>query len=222
MDWKDKHRERIKEYRRAQQAEYYERNKEKLKAQQAEYRKNNKEKIAEYRERNKEKIKVKNAKYRERNKEKIKGLNTEYHERNKETLRERDARRQSAKQARKFSLIQQLGGKCVRCGEDHLLVLDFHHQDPLTKENEVPKLLNAASKYKEAQEEAQKCIVLCSNCHRKEHHELSWLANFPGSDLYICPWEHSAFTKKKTKEKQEQEMEVFIDTQLNYSAPYLT
>ena len=173
---------------------------------------------AEYRERNKEKILAKKAEYRERNKEKI----AEYRERNRKKLLAREAQRQPAKQNRKFSLIQQLGGKCVRCGEDHPLLLDFHHQDPSAKENEVTKLLAAPGKYKEAQEEAQKCILLCSNCHRKEHYELSWLANFPGSDLYICPWEHSAFTKKKTKEKQEQEMEVFIDTQLNYSAPYLT
>jgi hypothetical protein len=184
--------------------------KEKRRAHSAEYRKNNKEKIRAIK-----------AKYRENNRERLKAQSAKWRKNNKEKVEQRKAIRQSTTQARKFSLIQQLGGKCVRCGENHPLLLDFHHQDPSTKENQVTALIYIASKYKEAQEEAQKCILLCSNCHRKEHHELTWLASFPGSDLYICPWEYSDLTKKKTKEKQEQEMEAFIETQLNHSEPYL-
>lgn len=83
-------------------------------------------------------------------------------------------------------------------------------------------MLQFTSKYEEAKKEAQKCVLLCSNCHRKEHHELSWLMNFPGSNLYICPWEHGVISKKKTEAQKEREMEKFIDTQLNHPAPYLT
>jgi hypothetical protein len=133
-----------------------------------------------------------------------------------------NARRYVGRHISKFSLVQELGGRCLRCGEDNPLLLDFHHKDQSTKEGTIGRMLQFASKYEEAKKEAQKCVLLCANCHRKEHNEHSWLMNFPGSKLYICPWEHSCTRKEKTKVQKEREMEKFIDTQLNYPAPYLT
>lgn len=62
---------------------------------------------------------------------------------------------------------------CIRCGESHFACLEFHHIKPEEKKLKIshytkggwignkPKLL----------EELKKCIVLCANCHRKEHHK---------------------------------------------------
>lgn len=60
--------------------------------------------------------------------------------------------------------------KCSRCPENHPACLDFHHLDPNEKE------FNLASAFvshgvKKTMKELEKCIVLCSNCHRKLHYE---------------------------------------------------
>jgi len=57
--------------------------------------------------------------------------------------------------------------KCERCGEDHISCLDFHHIDRTEKEYGVSYF--ARYSFKLAKKEMEKCIVLCSNCHRKEH-----------------------------------------------------
>jgi hypothetical protein len=84
----------------------------------------------------------------------------------------------TARSELKQQLVQQLGGKCTRCGYDEFIAaLDFHHiQDD--KESTVANLLLAAVVYKKASmeavlAEAQKCILLCANCHRR-FHALAW------------------------------------------------
>ena len=62
-----------------------------------------------------------------------------------------------------------LGLSCIKCGEDHPAVLDFHHTDPSTKESEVSDLVGNGSSMVKIKQEIDKCIVLCSNCHRKLH-----------------------------------------------------
>jgi hypothetical protein len=57
---------------------------------------------------------------------------------------------------------------CQHCGENHPAVLDLHHLDPSVKDMDP----SAASGRRLFYEEASKCIVLCSNCHRKEHYRL--------------------------------------------------
>lgn len=58
--------------------------------------------------------------------------------------------------------------KCEICGESRPWCLDFHHINPLEKENEVVNLIESPRKLKE---EIKKCIVLCSNCHRDLHYK---------------------------------------------------
>lgn len=56
---------------------------------------------------------------------------------------------------------------CESCGESHISCLDFHHKNP--KEKEIA--LGSAMSYskEKVNKELEKCIVLCSNCHRKLH-----------------------------------------------------
>jgi hypothetical protein len=58
--------------------------------------------------------------------------------------------------------------KCTVCGESHPSTLDFHHEDPTTKDQAVSWFIKN-SQFTRAIEEAMKCVVLCSNCHRKHH-----------------------------------------------------
>jgi hypothetical protein len=56
---------------------------------------------------------------------------------------------------------------CCECGETHPAVLDFHHIDPSDKDFVIAKY----SEYglETLLKELNKCIVICSNCHRKMH-----------------------------------------------------
>src|SRR5271169_5563243 len=60
--------------------------------------------------------------------------------------------------------------KCARCPENHVAVLDFHHRDPNIKELQLSRVANRLWSYEKIRQEITKCEVLCSNCHRKEHH----------------------------------------------------
>ena len=59
--------------------------------------------------------------------------------------------------------------KCSICDESRFWTLDFHHLDPATKEGTMSTLCFTVSK-KKLQLEIDKCIVLCSNCHRDLHY----------------------------------------------------
>lgn len=56
---------------------------------------------------------------------------------------------------------------CKLCKEKDYIVLDLHHLDPSIKENS----LSAMRKYstETLKQEIRKCIILCSNCHRRVH-----------------------------------------------------
>lgn len=56
---------------------------------------------------------------------------------------------------------------CKVCGERAAPCLEWHHLDPTIKEGE-PTIL-ATSSWNKFLEEIKKCVVLCSNCHKKLH-----------------------------------------------------
>ena len=58
---------------------------------------------------------------------------------------------------------------CRMCGEAHQSCLDFHHTDPSTKENTISNMVCDCKPKETILLELSKCIVLCSNCHRKFH-----------------------------------------------------
>jgi transposase len=65
----------------------------------------------------------------------------------------------------KRRLVERAGGKCELCGYDgHPGALQFHHIDPSTKAFPVSR--NGSTRaYAEAEAEADKCVLLCANCH---------------------------------------------------------
>ena len=57
---------------------------------------------------------------------------------------------------------------CSKCGEMHPACLDFHHIDEKEKDHGISWIMRNSSKFL-LENEMKKCIVLCSNCHRKLH-----------------------------------------------------
>ena len=67
----------------------------------------------------------------------------------------------------KLLLVEYKGGKCERCGYNKCIsALEFHHLDPSTKEFGLTGNTNGIERQKK---EADKCILLCANCHRELH-----------------------------------------------------
>ena len=59
------------------------------------------------------------------------------------------------------------GGKCEICGYNKCQsALEFHHKDPTKKEFELGKIIRSKKTFFE---EADKCHLLCANCHREVH-----------------------------------------------------
>jgi hypothetical protein len=68
----------------------------------------------------------------------------------------------------KDKAVEYKGGQCVDCGiKDISDIFDFHHEDPSLKDFSIGKKANV--KFETIKKELDKCILLCSNCHRKRH-----------------------------------------------------
>lgn len=77
---------------------------------------------------------------------------------------------------RREALIEYKGGVCVHClGVYPSPVYDLHHLDPSLKDFQFNNLANYT--WERILEEADKCILLCANCHRIEHHVLKEVIN---------------------------------------------
>ena len=58
--------------------------------------------------------------------------------------------------------------RCKECGIRDYRVIDFHHIRD--KEFAISNMVYRGYSWKRIQQEIDKCIPLCSNCHRIEHH----------------------------------------------------
>ena len=57
--------------------------------------------------------------------------------------------------------------KCTKCGESHPATLQFHHIN--NKKFEISMGVSYNLKKETILKEISNCIVLCANCHMKEH-----------------------------------------------------
>lgn len=68
----------------------------------------------------------------------------------------------------KSSLVEYKGGKCEICGYDRCIdALEFHHKDPDKKDFTISD--SYTRKRDDVFNEVDKCILVCSNCHREIH-----------------------------------------------------
>lgn len=71
---------------------------------------------------------------------------------------------------RKIQLIKFLGGCCHVCSyKRNVAALDFHHKKPEEKSFGIDIRKCSNSTMESLMSEAQKCIILCSRCHRESH-----------------------------------------------------
>lgn len=89
-------------------------------------------------------------------------------------LRNKDSQYKKIKdrQARINKIIQEIriNGKCSKCTENHPACLDFHHIDKSDKSINISKIGARGWSLEKMMLEINKCILLCSNCHRKLHY----------------------------------------------------
>ena len=63
---------------------------------------------------------------------------------------------------------------CTRCGENHIACLEFHHPNGERVGAVRPGLLAGRGwSIERMSKELERCVVLCANCHRKEHYSSS-------------------------------------------------
>jgi hypothetical protein len=58
---------------------------------------------------------------------------------------------------------------CSNCSENRHWVIDFHHPDPKKKKFQIGNGENGG--WEKNKKEIDKCITLCSNCHRDLHYQ---------------------------------------------------
>ena len=98
--------------------------------------------------------------------EKQKLWKQKYYENNKEYHRQRQNERR--KEVKEY--IESLKDQCIICGENDVACLDFHHIDDEQKDNSLSNAIRNKWGKERIDTEVSKCVVLCSNCHRKVHY----------------------------------------------------
>ena len=112
--------------------------------------------------------------------------------------------------SRKLELIEMMGKECTKCGyKANLAALEFHHLIPSEKEFQLDSRHLSNTSMDKILEEAKKCVLLCSNCHKEVHHpemdaellmeqKLSNKSlNEPKRKQSICPVCGKSFNKEK-------------------------
>lgn len=76
---------------------------------------------------------------------------------------------------RKIKAITYKGGKCNNCNiqatSENYVIFDFHHLNPNIKDSDWSKL--RLKSWSNILLELDKCVLVCSNCHRLIHHKLN-------------------------------------------------
>lgn len=105
------------------------------------------------------------------NKEELKRYQTaykkEYDKRPDVKQKRKELREARSKRNKEFVLEQMT--PCIVCGEDDSVVIDFHHLNHTEKEHGISKLIHNNSSLEKIKTEIDKCVCLCSNCHRRVH-----------------------------------------------------
>jgi hypothetical protein len=160
--WRERNRAKLREYYRTKYgAEYKRKWREMTPGQREAERKARKT----YYERNKEEERRKSREY----------MRT-YYLRHKDTAEYRTTYKKKYAQQKAWFKGFVATLSCIRCGENDPECLDFHHPVPKGKSNGrriEPPISRLVTRKKEfIIQEAKKCLVLCANCHRKEHARL--------------------------------------------------
>lgn len=118
--------------------------------------------------------------WRKANKDKIQQHSRQYYLDNRDAILERMHGQTPAGRAltkeldhirriEKAKIIAELKASrgCADCGEQDPMVLQFHHDNATDKKNCISQMYRHSMK--RIMEEAEKCTVLCANCHIRRH-----------------------------------------------------
>lgn len=105
-----------------------------------------------------------------------------WHYRNREWNRKRTLNRRARHRAWVYEQKARSDG-CVRCDEGDPACLDYHHRDETEKEMTVSEMVTYGYAKTKLRAEMDKCVLLCANCHRKEHYEVPDSALNGGDEL---------------------------------------
>lgn len=86
----------------------------------------------------------------------------------------------------KKKAVEYKGGKCERCGYNKCIdALEFHHINPKEKDKNFGNIKHKS--WEKQKRELDKCICVCSNCHREIHAELRLESSMPLPQLSTTP-----------------------------------
>jgi hypothetical protein len=90
---------------------------------------------------------------------------------NKDDYRKRARKNNTLYRKRNRQFVSQYKAEkgCHFCKENTPVCLDFHHLDQNEKEINISVMSRGANSIDSIIKEIDKCLVICSNCHRKLH-----------------------------------------------------
>lgn len=103
---------------------------------------------------------------KECNREKSKTYYASNIEKHRKVVRQRNKMWTEELRSRVYGVKRQKG--CLLCKEGDPCCLDFHHPNDDKKDN-VATLVASGYSWQVVEEEINKCVILCANCHRKIH-----------------------------------------------------
>ncbi|MCQ4333476.1 HNH endonuclease [Natronomonas sp. F2-12] len=92
-----------------------------------------------------------------------------YYKNKQDRIETKECRRKQLREW--FSQLKRKQYACERCAEGRSAAIDFHH--PESKVAGVSQMVNHGYSKRRIRAEIERCTVLCANCHRKEHDEIS-------------------------------------------------
>lgn len=116
--------------------------------------------------------------------------------------------------ARKIKAIVYSGKFCKMCKKNLYKspwLAEFHHLDPKTKDHAMTDRFCIAN-WNIVREEAKKCILLCSNCHRETHYNIKRFFEFRKT-IYALSKKNGLgklYQRKATKDEIAKAKEMFV------------
>jgi hypothetical protein len=104
-----------------------------------------------------------------------------HYQRNKEAIQARIARNKRIGKDKWLQYKSQQS--CVVCGASHPAIIDFHHVVRDGTQQSVNRMA-ADSRWLAIYKEIEKCVPLCSNCHRIGHF---WETHNDAENMYKMP-----------------------------------
>jgi len=59
--------------------------------------------------------------------------------------------------------------KCIECGYENPVALQFHHKNPKEKKYTISLMVSQGYPIESIEKEIEKCDILCANCHLIKH-----------------------------------------------------